>query len=584
MVKIRMNQNGGSVQISRKRLFLVLSVVALALSLGLSYYPGSNVNSRVGMVFQAVEAGTIELGPWAGKTNDASVVGDKAFNGKAPGSAYLAIPFYFVIHLLIPSLSHDTARYLLRLLTLLPLCLVAAWLGAAMLDRTFKSASSYPAAHLAFAPAWLLGTVAFPFSVVLFGHQYAAALLLIAFYCLFRMREDHAWKWPVLAGLSCGWAILTEYPAALICLFLGIYLLIFCRSIGRIAVFGLIGIALPAAGIGIYNNACFGSPFTFGYQSLAFSGYSTGMSEGLLGVSWPKLSSLWEVTFSSEGGLFFNAPWLLAFPAGLYAWIRNRERRPEGIALLAIIVSYLAFNAGYWEPGGAMSFGPRHLVPAVGFFALTAFVGGLSFGPIVRGIFFGAVAVSVLVTAFGTFADPLMPDRLINPLYEFALPLMLSGQGLGSIIGLKGAALFWIFCGLMIVLLGGIWRLRNVETAPNKPMRIAAIASIGLLALVYGIVFPGLPGTDTGMLNQVLGNYYFEREDFMHAQAAYKLAGEHRVDPYIHYYRGRALLRLGMLMETKEAFETVLAIDPNFPQRNGLIKILEQIDAAIAKP
>lgn len=70
----------------------------------------------------------------------------------------------------------------------------------------------------------------------------------------------------------------------------------------------------------------------------------------------------------------------------------------------------------------------------------------------------------------------------------------------------------------------------------------------------------------------------------MRTQAAHEVAVAHRIKPYMQFFLGRALLRLGMLGVTKEAFEPVLAIDPNLPQRDRLITILEQIDGAIASP
>lgn len=556
----------------------ILFATALVPALCFSRHPGSNVYCRVGMTYQMVDAGTFNIDPWKGQTHDYSQAGDHIYNDKAPGVSYLLTAPYLLIKIVAKfttrHVSYETARYFMRILSLLPLCLLAAVLGMAYLRKI-------GADSLWFAPVWLLGTTAFPFSVVIFGHQYAAGFMLIAFALLYRLRTDPEWGnriLPlVLAGALCGLSILTEFPTALLALALGLYLLSFERRPGRVGIFGAVGVGLPAVGIGLYNWACFGKPWVFGYQNLNNPGNLEGMSHGIMGVGLPKLSSLWEITFSPAGGLFFTAPFLLFGFFGLVLLIKNKTTRPEGILFAGAIAAYFAFNAGYWEPGGAMSFGPRHLVPMIPFLVLAAFYSAAKSGPVFRGIFWALAVTSVFMTLLGTAADPAMPDRLANPVNEFAVPILANGFGLEGVLGLIGPTLLMAFVAIALATVIAVFRLQSGQKKHEKftnKTRIAFVCSIFVLVFIYGFVLPKSAQTDPGTKFQVLGNYYMSREAFALAEKDYQAAAQYRNDPYIHYYRGRALAKLRRLDEMKQEFMIVLAIDPNFPYREMLMRVI----------
>ena len=561
------------------RTAVILIAVGLVLALPLSLYPGSNVICRVAQTFQVVDAGTWNIDPWKDQTNDEAVLNGHYYSDKAPGTSLIGIPVYAIYKAIMlgpgGKIDYTLARYVIRLLTLLPLCLAAAALCMVYLARIKTS-------PLAFAPAWLLGTVAFPFSVMLFGHQYAACLLVIAFVALHALKSDPnrpgAWAFTVVAGLACALAIVTEYPAALIALPLGLYYLALEKRLVRILVFGLAGAVLPAVVLLGYNFAIFGDPLHIGYQGVTDDYYVQAMSRGFIGVAMPTWEALWEITFSPAGGLFFTAPWLLFALPGLVLMLGTRGQRAEFLLFSGITAIYLAFNAGYWEPGGAMSFGPRHLIPCVPFVALAAFRGGLGLGVRTRAVFYATVAFSMVLTAFGTFADPTMPDRMKNPLYEFALPILAQGEGLESPWGMQGVTLFALFAGVMAI---AVVLVRSRSKDDSKPQPHAArwtVGTVTVLALVYLLVLPYAASTEPGIRHQTFGNYYMSKNLYAQAEKSYHRAALSRRDPYIHYYRGRALAKLGRVEEMKHEFEKALTMDAEFPFKSILTGILEQLE------
>ena len=548
----------------------MLLAIALVLALPLSFFPGSNVFSRVAVTFRIVDAATVSIDPWQGETNDISQRDGHYYSDKAPGVALIGVPPYALYKSLFATagteVDYQMARWFIRLLTLLPLCLIAAGIGRALLKR-FDCPSDW------FGPGWLFGTVAFPFSLVLFGHQFAACLILIAFFCLHtaksRPEKKDALFLPILAGLCCGLSIISEYPSALLALFLGLYYLSFERRWPRLLAFALTGAVLPAIALAAYNTAAFGNPFSIGYHHLVDTNYAQGMDSTLLGVRLPTFDALWEITFSPGSGLFFTAPWLLFALPGLALMIFKKQQRAEGLLFLFSAISFFAFNAGYWQSDGAMSFGPRHLVPIVPFLALAAFRVAPHLGAAGHAVFFGTLVFSIALTAFGTYADPTMPDRLLNPLYEFALPILAGGFGLESPFGFVGAQLLALFAGILLLL----WIALRSRTEPVRWNVLLGTITLGVA--VYALVLPYVARTDPGVRYQVFANHHMKRKDFAQAERFYFKASQSRQDPYVHYYRGRALAHLGRVAEMQAEFEKALEIDPDFPHKAMLTRMLK---------
>ena len=81
-----------------------------------------------------------------------------------------------------------------------------------------------------------LGSIAFPFATMLFGHAASTFFLFAAFYALWRARGRGAGHGPwlaVLAGFLGGWAVLSDLSCGLGVVILGVYALLAGPDHGR---------------------------------------------------------------------------------------------------------------------------------------------------------------------------------------------------------------------------------------------------------------------------------------------------------------------------------------------------------------
>jgi hypothetical protein len=219
-----------------------------------------------------------------------------------------------------------------------------------------------------------MGTLSHPYSQLLYGHQLAAALCFLAFYLAVTVKERGVTTGRLIAGgLAGGYALITEYSTALILLACFGYLLAVADHRRRLWI--SVAAALPVISLQLlYNWACFGSPFVFGYQYESTQEFSVGMGQGFMGIAYPGLSvllsRLWGLTFGIYRGLFVLSPFLLLAIPGFAAWYHRREWRREFWVALSVVVGFLLFNASYYAWAGGAGIGPRHLIPALPFMAL----------------------------------------------------------------------------------------------------------------------------------------------------------------------------------------------------------------------
>jgi hypothetical protein len=126
------------------------------------------------------------------------------------------------------------------------------------------------------------------------------------------------------------------------------------------------GVTIAAIPLLIYNALAFGSPFHIGYAS------EEGFQElhtGFFGITYPSLSTLRELLFGSYRGLLPVSPLMAAVPVGLMLlWLKDRR----GPALVAggTGLYYLLLNASYFYWEGGWAFGPRQITAALPFLAL----------------------------------------------------------------------------------------------------------------------------------------------------------------------------------------------------------------------
>ena len=453
----------------------------LALVYGYFYQePGWNGNSRVDLVFSVVREGRLTIDSFhlapGTDTGDKAVYEGHYYSDKAIGTSLFGAVSYFPFYHLARLVGYRPPlwfqKYVIMLFALtLPSAFAASLVFAACAAVSRSRRRAYVAAG-----AYALGTMAFPFSVIFFGHQLAAALLFSAFYLTLRLKHarDYRPRHLFLVGLLLGLALITEYTTAVIVLPLVLYYFhtlwlhrdargaaadgdVTEEATGRRGWPGLarsvalpaLGGALPLALMLAYNYACFGSPFSLAYSHLEDPVFREGMGRGLMGINQPQPVVLYYLTVHPAHGLFWQSPVLLMSLAGLFFMLRRRVFRPEALVAVAALAALLLVNSGYYMWWGGWSFGPRHLIPALPFLALP-----LVFVP---GRAFVLVPVLGLVSAFQMFVVAAtaveVPDGVISragelgyfqysSIYSFCLPRLLAGQvsyNFGrDLLGLKG--------------------------------------------------------------------------------------------------------------------------------------------------
>lgn len=437
-----------------------------------------NATSRLNLTYALAEYGTFRIDPYHPNTGDKVFFRGHYYSDKAPGLSLLAVPGY-VFFRRAGVESEQDMRYWLTLLTVgLP-----SALGAVIFYGLTGIFGGFPSrVRLATTLAYSLGTLAFPFSTVFYGHQAAAVAGLAAFYIFCRLKRSlrpESFPLLFLSGFLAGYAFLCDFPAGIILVLLAVYGLIVLRRKSGI-VFWLLGSSLPVGFLLYYNYACFGSLFTSSYS--LHQTYSH--SAGFLGITLPRLDVLWGITFSPYRGLFYQSPVLLFALPGFYLFFRSGAARKEGLFCLLAVLGFFFFNSGYAYWDGVGSTGARFMVPALPFLAL-ALVPAARRWPIRFAILFGISLVFMLVI---TATEPRAEWRVKSPLFYFNFFLFLRGylsDNLGNLLGLRG----WLsLVPLLTVAVPLGFALKGTDPAGASRGEWPRAAALGGMVLLWVLI------------------------------------------------------------------------------------------------
>ncbi|MDP8215526.1 MAG: hypothetical protein RAO92_02510 [Candidatus Euphemobacter frigidus] len=435
-----------------------------------------NATSRLDLVYSLAEQGTFRIDPYQQNTGDKVKFEGHYYSDKAPGVSLLALPGY----LFLKWLGVNSEKYMRYGLTLMVIGIPSALAGVLFYGLTGIFKDVPVRLRVVVALAYALGTLAFPFSTVFYGHQTAAAGAIASFFILVRLKKK---IWPErflllwLSGLLAGFSFLADFPAGIIMLLLAGYTLVVLRKkTGLIA--WLVGAAIPVGFLFYYNNACFGSPFTSSYSL-----HQTYIhSAGLLGITWPKLDALWGITFSPYRGIFYQAPVLLFAIPGFYLFYRSKKYRPEFYLALLIVLGFFFFNAGYAYWDGVGSVGARFLIPALPFLALPLVWSVRKWPGPVTVLTFLSILIMVVIVA----TEPRVEWKVRSPLFYYNFFLLSRGylsDNLGNFLGLK----WWSSLLPLAVILGALLLLLGHLTAGRSWLsmrRREIMPSLGLLGMV----------------------------------------------------------------------------------------------------
>jgi hypothetical protein len=457
-------------------------ILALLLTFCYGFFvqvPIWNENSRYDLVRALVDDRTTRIDPYHRNTGDKAFYDGHYYSDKAPGAALLGVPVYalmraasrpagieeldstLVIHALafsgaaIPTVL--TAILLLRFLR----SLVAEWWA------------------LTVTVGYALGTIAFPFATMYFGHAAAACFLFAAFYLLWRAPPNGGWR-PAAAGALAGWAVLVEYPAVL---GVGALLVYSLRLGGRAGLLFVAGGLPPLVILLGYNWITFDHPLRLSYHYHAVYG---GLHErGVGGVQSPRARLLGDLLFGPRG-LLTLSPWLGLAPLGLWT-ARRSPFRGEAVLCGVIATLFFLFNASYPGGFGGGTPGPRHLLPALPFAAVLVAFALSALRPWIEPV----IGYSLVVVFIATATWPHVTAEVGDPLANVWLPMFLARD-----LAETTAWLRWGLSGAQpLVLVGLAAALAGVAvyatTRPTPAMGRLATAGTGLLAaLVLGFGTP----------------------------------------------------------------------------------------------
>jgi hypothetical protein len=423
----------------------VAPLFALVLGAYVYFYQagGWNQNARFDLVRAIVEQGTLSIDPYAENTGDKAERDGHFYSDKAPGVSLMAVPMYAVLNAAAGDLR-ETDRFqgwASYLCTLWAVSLPSA-VAVVMLYLLCGGLGLPPPVAAAVTLAYALGTLAFPYSTLLYGHQSAAAFAFIAFALLAQVR--HSGSPPgrgrlVMAGFALGWAVVIEYPAALSLAVIGIYSLAWVRPRPRLAWMAL-GALVGLAVLFAYHDLAFGGPLTLPYR---FSVQQPRHRGFFMGLGIPSGRTLYYILLDEYRGLFYGSPWLLLAVPGAWLLLSDRRFRPEGAVCVAVALLYVGLNASLSDWHGGWGMGPRHLVAALPFLALAVAGIGVAGFRITAGRFVaisawtqttiratGALAIgySMFLMLVGTAVKPEVPRDVYQPYQQFLFPAFFDGR------------------------------------------------------------------------------------------------------------------------------------------------------------
>ncbi len=453
----------------RKRAFLI--GLALLCCYGYFFYLGGNwnVESRSAQIYALAEHRTLIIDdypflPEGG--GDAARYQGHYYSDKLIVPSLLAAPAYWAARraLTAAGLGYRAAVYwALRITNLLVNAIPSALLGA-LLYLFLAQLGIVSALRVWLAFAYGLGTLALPYSTVLFGHQFAAVCVAGSFMLLWRQRRGWLRARAAAAGALAGLAAMSDVMGLFIAFFLGLYALWLAagrprrESVGagvaRLALFA--GIAAVPIGVQLLANwASFGTPFTMPHVYHAQESFRARHTAGLFGIHLPQLYPLYQLTIGPWRGLFHGSPvLLLALPGFL---LFGRRWRTEAVLIGAAWLSVLLMHSGYenWTTGSA--YGPRYQIAAIPLLMIAAAPAAQRWPLAFKALAIVSVAFMVIVTAH----TPFVPEDLRRPLAA-ALEGFAGGELFHANLGMRLPGL-WSLCPLAViqgVLLFGISRVK----------------------------------------------------------------------------------------------------------------------------
>jgi hypothetical protein len=405
---------------------------ALLVSYAYFYQGGGwGQNTRLDLIRALVERGTVFIDDFVANTGDFSCANGHELADKAPGASFAAAPAFAVVRaaMVARGQNPDTPASIHRLAyaaTIAAAAVPAAMTGvcvflAALLLGGDKTSATVAALAVGIASPLLT------YATILWGQALAAAGLSFSFVMALAVARDGSSRWwNFAAGLACGlgagWAVLSDYTAAIPAVVLAAFAIWRVRQSATARVPAVLGVAL-GGGLALlvllaYNQAAFGSALAISYT---FQDGYVEMKQGFFGIGRPHAHVLYELLFGEWRGLLPLAPAFVLTPIGLWQlWRRGPDEAAAALVLATITVYYFVLISGYVYWDGGWAYGPRYIGPALGLMAIplsTVWSHGRFLGCVLALVLIGAANAIACVSVTGqpSYDEPHPMRALVWP-------------------------------------------------------------------------------------------------------------------------------------------------------------------------
>lgn len=461
-------------------------ILALALLLCYGFFrqlPAWNEWSRYDLVVALVDDHTMRIDRYHTNTGDKALYNGHYYSDKAPGSALLGVPVYALLRGVssLTGAGQPDPGWVMQALAFALAGVPTVLLSLLLLRFLRAHVGEWWA--LIMSAGYALGTLAFPFATMYFGHAASTLFLFGAFYLLWRAKENRRLWLPLVAGLLIGWGVLTEFPVVLGVPILAAYSLWLSRRHAALFIAG--GIPCLALLL-VFNWIQFDSPFRLSYDYHVTFGQQMDEAQGVFGITLPRLSALSEILVGPRG-LLLLSPWLSLAPLGLWA-LRRRGARAEILVCAAVVGGFLFYNGGFFTPMGGWTPGPRYLTPMLPFATVLVALAPRAFRPLVA----LQIAYSIVLFFVITATMPNAPELYRAPLGELWLPRLLNRDLAETVAwtrwGLHGLQpLLVLAIGLAFAAVALVATLR--DDAVERRVRVALAGALLLLVVAFALPF-----------------------------------------------------------------------------------------------
>lgn len=406
---------------------LMATVIAVVTFVCLLLYTpqteSSQVITRVGLTVAIVEDGSLAIDRWAADTVDKAQVGGHYYADKAPGLSLLAVPPVYVTKVLrnlfgATDDAHTVRIFLIyaQVATMAAVALPAAVAAALIYLMSLRMGASREGAVFG-SLAIAIGSPFFFWSTTFFAHSLVGSLLVFMMALALDREKWDFWR-GLAIGLLAGYTVVVDFVGGFAITVAGVVLLVTVWRPAtpahlRFALGVVLGALVGVLPLLVYNYLAFGSPLQLGYMSVV--GFE-GMKTGFFGIGLPDPVIILELLFGGYRGLLPLAPVLVLVPFGLVMMFRRPENRPMVNVIVAVALTLLLINAGYYYWHGGWSTGPRHMVPMLPLLGL-ALAFGLPAGRWTR-------AGALLLVAWGLVLSALIASTWIFANEDVSWPLL----------------------------------------------------------------------------------------------------------------------------------------------------------------